>query len=367
MRLRGLLLPTLLSALLLLLGPVQAQGVNAKNLLKLGRSAADNKDWAKARDYATQALAEEGGYLDAYYLRAFAYCELGEKKKAEEDFREVIRRDPAFLPTYGALADMLIADKEWDKVEKVFNDLSAQDNGAKWASYYRGVVAYTRGDLKKAEAQWKDALAKDVNFASASHNLGAIALAKKDYTRALSYFTDALEQDEDNVMYRFHLAWACERTGQLSKAQEQLKRISNEGGDDGRFWLLSRAYSQVLNKQFDNASKVLDTVVKDNPDMVEAWILKARCLQAAGQNEPARAALEKAKEADPQFSEVDDLMAKLPPKPAETAPPSPAPNGDGKTAAPAPGTSTPNAPPDPPANPPETPANPPVRQKPPQP
>lgn len=335
------LLPALLSALLMLIGPAQAQGVNARNLLKLGRSAADNKDWAKARDYATQALQEEGGYLDAYYLRAFAYRELGEKKKAEEDFREVIRRDPTFLPTYGALADLLIADKEWDKAEKVFNDLAAQNDGAKWASYYRGVVAYTRGDLKKAEAQWKDALAKDVNFASASHNLGAIALARKEYTRALSYFTDALEQNQENVMYRFHLAWACERTGQVPKALEQLKRISNEGGDDGRFWLLSRAYSQVLNKQFDSASKVLDTVLKENPDLVEAWILKARCYMGLGQNEPAREALEKAKEADPQFTEVDDLLAKLPPKPAD-----PAPNEDGE-APPAPTEPTPGTAPTP--------------------
>jgi tetratricopeptide (TPR) repeat protein len=318
----AILLPTLLSALLLLLTPGQAQevGVNARNLVKLARSAADAKDWAKARDYASQALQEEGGYLDAYYMRAFAYRMLGEKKKAEEDFREVIRRDAKFLPTYGALADMYLADKEWDKAEKVFSELGQQDNGAKWASYYRGVMAYQRGDLQKAEAQWKDALSKDVNFASASHNLGVICLAKKDYPRSLSYFTDALEQKPESAMYRFHLAWGCEKTGQVPKALDNLKRIMNEGADDQRFWLLAKAYDHLLRGQNDNALKLLETVTRDYPETLDGWVLKGRALLASGQPEQAREALTKAKELDPLFVETHDLLARLP------APPKPAPS-----------------------------------------
>ncbi len=354
----------LLAGLLLLVAPAASQGINARNQIKLARSAADNKDWAKARDYATAALQEEGGYMDAYYVRAFANRMLGDKKKAEEDFREVIRREPDYLPTYGALADMFIADKEWDKAEKVFNELGAQNDGAKWASYYRGVVAYTRGDLKKAETQWRDALAKDVNFASASHNLGAVCLARKEYPRALSYFTEALEQKPESAMYRFHVAWALEKTGQVPKALEALKRIMNENSDDQRFWLLARAYDQVLRNQNETALKVLETVNKENADLLDGWILKARASLATGKPEDAREALEKAKELDGQFAEVNDLMAKLPPKPA-SAPPAgdgkaPAPPSDGKGPAPS-GDGTAPAPTSP------APANPPVREKPPQP
>lgn len=323
--LRGLLLlPTLLSALLLLVSPAQGQevGVNARNLVKLARSAADSKDWAKARDYASQALQEEGGYMDAYYMRAFAYRMLGEFKKAEEDFREVIRRDAKFLPTYGALADMYIAEKEWDKAEKVFHELGQQDDGAKWASYYRGVVAYQRGDLQKAETHWKDALSKDVNFASASHNLGAVCLAKKDYVRSLSYFNDALEKKPESGMYRFHLAWGCEKTGQVAKALDHLKRIMNEGADDQRFWLLARAYDQILRQQPESALKVLETITREYPETLDGWVLKGRALLATGKTEEAREALQKAKELDPLFVEVDDLMSRLP-APAKPAPASP--------------------------------------------
>jgi tetratricopeptide (TPR) repeat protein len=357
----GISMLLLLAALLLLVAPAAAQGINARNLVKLARSSADNKDWAKARDYATQALQEEGGYMDAYYVRAFANRMLGDKKKAEEDFREVIRREPDYLPTYGALADMYIADKEWDKAEKVFNELGAQNDGAKWASYYRGVVAYTRGDLKKAEAQWRDALAKDVNFASASHNLGAVCLARKEYARALTYFTDALEQKQESAMYRFHVAWALEKTGQVPKALDALKRIMNENSDDQRFWLLARAYDQVLRNQNETALKVLETVNKENPDLLDGWVLKARASLATGKPEDAREALEKAKELDSQFAEVNDLMAKLPPKPM--------PGGDGKAPAPPSDGKSPTSPSDSGALPPTSApaASPPVREKPPQP
>jgi tetratricopeptide (TPR) repeat protein len=164
-----------------------------------------------------------------------------------------------------------------------------------------------------------------------------VALAKKDYVRALSYFSDALEQKQENAMYRFHLAWALEKTGQVPKALEQLKRIMNENSDDQRFWLLARAYDQLLRKQNETALKILDTVNKDNPDLLDGWVLKARASMATGQTEAAREALTKAKELDGQFTEVDDLLAKLPPKPApapDEGKVPPGPEGDGKSPAP---------------------------------
>lgn len=330
MRPRGLwLLPGFLTALLLLAGPSWGQGVgvNARNLVKMARSSLESQDWARARDYATQALQEEGGYLDAYYVRAFAHRMLGEKKKAEEDFREVLRRDPDYLPTYGALADMFIADQQWDKAEKVFAELSAQNDGAKWASYYRGVVAYQQGDLKKAETFWKDALAKDVNFVSASHNLGSICLSRKEYVRAASYFQEATEKKPESALYRFHFAWALEKTQQAPRALEQLKRVINEQSDDQKIWLAARAYDQILRGQNANALKLLETLTTSHPDFFDGWLLKGRAHVALGQTEPARAALEKAKAIDGQFSEVNDLLAKLPPAPAPAPSPPAAPQG----------------------------------------
>ncbi len=319
-RLRGAFL--ILAVLALLGTPVLAQGVNARNLLKLARSAAESKDWAKAKDYANQALKEEGGYLDAYYMRAYAHRQLGEKKKAEEDFKEVIRRDPAFLPTYGALADMYLADKEWDKAEKVFNDLGQQNDGSKWASYYRGVMAYMQADLKKAEAQWKDALVKDVNFAQATHNLGAIAMARQEYPRALSLFREALEKKPQNAMYRFHVAWAQEKVGQNAKALEGLKAIMNENADSQQFWLLARALDQILRGQNETALKVLETVTKDNPDSLDGWFLKGRAALTLGKHDLAREALTKAKEIDPSFQETESLLSKLPAAPTPEKSPS---------------------------------------------
>lgn len=313
-----LLLLTLITCLGL---PAAAQGINARNLLKLARSAAEAKDWEKAKDYANKALQEEGGYLDAYYMRAYAHRELGQKKKAEEDFREVIRRDPGFLPTYGALADMYLADKEWDKAEKVFNDLGQQNDGSKWASYYRGVMAYMRADLKKAEAQWKDALVKDVNFAQAIHNLGAVSMARKEYPRALSLFREALDKKPQNAMYRFHVAWAQEKLGQTPKALEGLKAIMNENADSQQFWLLARALDQMIRGQNETALKVLETVTKDNPSSLDGWFLKGRAALAVGKNDLAREALTKAKEVDPSFQETDALLAKLPPVAAPQSPP----------------------------------------------
>lgn len=315
-----------LLAFFLLLGalaPAVAQSVNAKNLIKLARSAADQNDWEKAKDYAEKAIKEEPAYLDAYYMRAFAYRELGEKAKAEKDFREIIRLEPQFLGTYGALAEIYLDDKEYEKAEKVFTQLGQQIDGAKWASYYRGVMEYQRGDLKLAEGHWKDVIAKEQNFAMAQHSLGAIYLAQKNYPKALSFLREGLNLKPENAMYRFHVAYALEKLQRVSEAQDLLKQIMNENSDDQRFWLLARAYDQMLRGKPEGSTKVLETLTKDYSKTFEVWLIQGRVALALGQEDAARRALSKASDLDPKFQEVDDLLAKLPAP--STEPPSPSP------------------------------------------
>lgn len=315
-----LALPAILSLLLLGAAPSEAQSVNARNLLKLARSWAQQGDWEQAKSYAEKCLKEEPGYIDAIYMRAFAHRELKEYSKAEADFREVIRLDPAFLGTYGALAQIYLSQEQYDKAEKVFVELGNQPKGAPWASYYRGVVAYLKGDLIKAERLWQDVISLDPNFTMAQHNLGALYLAQGKYPRALGFFREASEQDKENATYRFHTAWALEKTGQREACQELLKKIMNENGDDLQFSLLARALDRLLRKNPKEALKTLEGLGKDHPENLDVWILTGRAHLMNGDTEAARTALEKAKELDAKFLETQELLAKLPAKQPEPEP-----------------------------------------------
>lgn len=317
--------PLILLILLCLFVPAEAQSVNARNLMKLGRSYAEQGDWKKVIEYAELAMKEEPGYLDALYLRAFAYRELKEYTKAEDDFRMVIRSDPTFLPTYGALAEMFLTQKEYDKADKVFIDLSKQPRGSNWASYYRGVVAYLRHDLTKAESHWKDVLSMDSGFTMAQHNLGALYLARGEYRRAFTYLLEAVEQKPEHLMYRFHLAWVQDKLERKDQAKENLKKIVNGEATDQKNWLLARALLRMMEGKHEEALKVLQTVSEQNPDNLDVWVLLGRAHLAQGQTEEARKALLTAQEVDPEFGEVKDLLAGLPEAPAPTPSPSPEP------------------------------------------
>ena len=306
------ILPLFLACIFLLSGSVQAQSVNARNLLKLARSYASQDDWARAKDYAQKALQEEAGYLDALYMRAFAHRELEEFSKAEADFNEVIRVDPNYLPTYGALADMYLKQKEYDKADKVFARLSKVPQGATWSSYYRGVVSYLKQDLPKAEQYWREVLNQDSNFAPAHHNLGALYLAEGNHLKALANFKEALEKKPEMPMYRFHVAWAQDKAGQTEAAQTMLKKIMNENGDNVKVSNLARGLDRLIRKTPEPASLVLKTVTEDSPENLDGWVLLGRAYLALNKTEEARAALEKAKELDGAFKEVDELLAKLP-------------------------------------------------------
>jgi tetratricopeptide (TPR) repeat protein len=299
-------------SLLLLLNPAAAQSVNARNLLKMSRSSATQADWAKAKEYAELALKEEPGYLDALYMRAFAYREMGNAEKAEADFREVIRQDPRYLPTYGALAEIYVKQKEYDKADKVFLDLGKQPNGEQWANYYRGVIAYLKQDLPGAEGFWKKVLQSDTSFAPAHHNLGALYLAQGNNTKALVNFRAALSQEPEKALYRLHVAWALERTGQVAEAQKILSQILNENSEDRKNTLLATGLDRLTRNNAGTALQILVTAAQENPDNLDVWVLLGRANLALKKPEEARAALEKAKELDPSFQEIDQLMSQLP-------------------------------------------------------
>jgi tetratricopeptide (TPR) repeat protein len=314
---RALFLPAFLAALLTLLGPAQAQSVNARNMLKLARSHAVAGEWERAKEYANKALAEEPGYVDAMYMRAFAHRELKEYDKAEKDFKEVIQVSPDYLPTYGGLAEVYLRQKQYDKADAIFVELSAQPHGSKWASYYRGVVAYLQQDLDKAEKLWKSTISEDTNFAAAHHNLGALYLAKGDSLRALTKFREALDKKPETALYLFHIAWAQERLNQKEEAQRTLATVLNEHVEDQQFWLLATGLKRLLDGNPASAVQVLDTVAESHADNLDVWVLLGRAHLALKQPDKARKALETAKELDGAFVEVDALLAKLPAKAPE--------------------------------------------------
>jgi tetratricopeptide (TPR) repeat protein len=307
-----MILPAFLAALLTLLGPAQAQSVNARNMLKLARSHAIAGEWERAKEYAEKALKDEPGYVDAMYMRAFAHRELEEYDKAEADFKEVIRVSPEHLPTYGGLAEVYLRQKEYEKADEIFVELSAQPHGSKWASYYRGVVAYLQQDLEKAEKLWKETISEDTNFAAAIHNLGALYLAKGDSLKALSKFREALDKKPETALYLFHIAWAQERLDQKAEAQRTLQIVLNNHVEDQQFWLLATGLKRLLDGNPASALQVLDTVAEQHADNLDVWVLMGRAHLALNQPEKAREALKTAKELDGAFAEVDTLMAKLP-------------------------------------------------------
>lgn len=312
----------------------QAQSVNARNLLKVARSYAAQGDWNRAKDYAEQALKQEAGYVDALYMRAYAHRELEEYSKAEEDFREVIRREPTFLGTYGALAEMYVKQKSMDKAEKLFNELSRQPDGLKWADYYRGVLAYTKPDLATAESYWNKAVQADAGFGPALHNLGALYLSQGQPGKALVKFRGALNSDPEKALYRFHVAWALERSGQAAEAQRYLKSVIDENVNDEKNHSLARALDHLLKGRPQPALPLLIEVSKSHPESLDAWILLGRAHLALKQMKEAGVALKRAHEIDPSFKEVTEMMKRLPaetplleePEPEEKTPKTPRPN-----------------------------------------
>ena len=91
-----------------------------------------------------------------------------------------------------------------------------------------------------------------------------------------------------------------------------LKSILDENVDDQKNWLLAKALDRLTRKQPELALPSLKSVAESNPDNLDVWVLLGRTHLALNQPEEARKALEKAREMDQAFKEVEELLSKLP-------------------------------------------------------
>ena len=195
----------------------------------------------------------------AHFLKGNLCIRTGEYAKAENQFKEAIRKNPAFIRPHIALADLLQSTDRVDEAIGKYKELIEKEPGRAVLHSVLGSLYERKEMYDLAENHYKKALNIDSEFIPAINNLAylfaergkdlnqAMDLARKAkekmwdapaimdtlgwvyykkglYDSAISEFKGCIEKNPENPIFYYHLGLAYNKKWEYNDAESALKK-----------------------------------------------------------------------------------------------------------------------------------------------
>ncbi len=108
----------------------------------------------------------------AYSNRGFAYNDLGEYRRAVEDFDQALRSDPGYAIAYNNRGVAFVNLGEYRRAIQDYDEVLRLDPGDAFAYNNRGVAYEGLGEYRRAIQDYDQALRSDPGYANAYYNRG---------------------------------------------------------------------------------------------------------------------------------------------------------------------------------------------------
>jgi len=207
-----------------------------------------------------------------------------------------------FLGSYGFLAgaEPQISDEEKEGLRALVDlikvspkaaiqQLEPQVNSSSSAAFdfILANLYFQDGNLDQAEKYYTNATIKHPDFRRAYKNLGLVQVQKGDFPKAIKTISKALELGEVDGRAYGLLGYGyltLERYYPAEAAYRQAILMQPDVID----WKIGLARSLLETERYTDAIALFDTLLKDNPNKSDFWILQSNAY--LGNNQPLRAA-----------------------------------------------------------------------------
>ncbi len=139
--------------------------------------------------------------------------------------QEAVRLDPHYSKARLNLGSAYYAQRQYDQALSILDKIPSSDPVARQARFILGLAAYSRGNYARAKSAF-EFVASQLPLTEVYNNLGVLAAQQND-SHALGYFQKAVQADPVDGDYRFNLALACYRAGNLGEAVRQMREAVN--------------------------------------------------------------------------------------------------------------------------------------------
>jgi tetratricopeptide (TPR) repeat protein len=194
----------------------------AWDLLRLIRS-----DFAVAKDKYVAGVAP--ARLDALenYVRGILAATLDERAQR---YREAVRLKPDYDQAWLELGKTYYEQHNFEAAITALGQVQHSSDGAREASFYLGLAAYSIGDLARAENAFQF-VAGRLPLAEVYNDLGVVA-GERGQKKATDYFEKAIQNDPSDADYHFNLGAALLQFGDRAGAARELRKALEERPND---------------------------------------------------------------------------------------------------------------------------------------
>ena len=192
---------------------------NKDAYLKLSELYFYVKGYQKSLLYSNEALKLDKNLVRAYYLRGFAYKEMGDTAKAVSSFNTVID----IHADYDAFIQLgnIYAARNNPLAIQYYNNALKVDPKSTEALYNRGLFFQNTGEIGKAVADYNAILKLDPHYDDAYFNLGYInSVLSSNYSEAIKFYTEAIKVNDQYAEAFYNRGICYEMTGNKEAARK---------------------------------------------------------------------------------------------------------------------------------------------------
>jgi tetratricopeptide (TPR) repeat protein len=269
----------------------------------------------QARPMGPKLLAERPHDSEVLYLNGIVERITGDTAASKAHLEEAVALDPTFFNSHYNLGKVLVIRGEWQEAKEQLE--KALELGAIEPEVHYELAMALRGlgDREGSIAESKKyqdlrKIEEDGLQASMAASNGDKELAAGNVPEAISNYREASDDVPDNALYKYKLAIALHRSGDLAGERAQLEAAVKLNP------ALAGAQKQLgylLARSGDSAGSIehFQMAVKAAPGWVEAWVNLAAEMAEAGQFADARKAVAMALRIDPGNADAKELSDQL--------------------------------------------------------
>lgn len=206
------------------------------------------------------------------------YANKGENDKAEELLQECVSLEPQKLQHRIILASFLTRTKQLDKAEKVLHTAIAQDpkDDARRMLLVE-FLSVAKKDNKAAEQELLNAIKEVPDSSSLRFGLASLYVQTNDVPKAMDVYREIIsryEEKPEGLRARNLLSELLSKQGKQDEADKLTEEVLKENPSDNDA-LIAKARSLLIKRDAQGAIAALRTVLHDQPNLVDAYLYLA--------------------------------------------------------------------------------------------
>ena len=258
------------------------------------------REFAKARDIASQILARWPNDERAKYLLAESLMALGEWANAQAIVEQNASRNPTEARTQFDLAILMIHSKNWPAAERQLRLSSSLDPKSLVSALVLARLLESQGNRKDAEDVLKQACAEHVDKTQPLFALAVLYVRARRLPEAEDIFKKIKAVDQKNPTGRASLGEFYMATGKADAAEKEFQGIVAAYPDDSVSWHLLAETEISLNRR-DEARRIAGNLLKKDDKDWRILTLLGRLDLEDGKPAQAEQELSRAKTANPDW------------------------------------------------------------------